>query len=254
MFKKLFITLKSFVNIILNRKIKYIGNYDNWNKALKISNGYSSHKVIQKKKSSILKILNGEASYEIDSFLYYKSNPDQILIEILNKFKKKITVCDFGGSFGSHYIRNRKYLESKNIQWKVVEQKPIVKVAKKLKIGKNLNFYTQIQQVIKYKVDIILFSSVLQYIEFPYKILDKVIKKKINYILILRTPFHQMPDQIRIQKIPKYIYEATYPVRILNYSFFLQYMKKNNYKIVKKINTQEMIDNIKYKGFLFKKM
>ena len=63
-----------------------------------------------------------------------------------------------------------------------------------------------------------------------------------------------MPDQIRIQKIPKYIYEATYPVRILNYSFFLQYMKKNNYKIVKKINTQEMIDNIKYKGFLFKKM
>ena len=90
MFKKLFITLKSFVNIILNRKIKYIGNYDNWNKALKISNGYSSHKVIQKKKSSILKILNGEASYEIDSFLYYKSNPDQILIEILNKFKKKL--------------------------------------------------------------------------------------------------------------------------------------------------------------------
>ena len=80
----------------------------------------------------------------------------------------------------------------------------------------------------------IIFSSVLQYIEFPFKLLQKVSERKVNKILVLRTPFSDKNNHIKIQSVPKNIYKSNYPVRIFNYYFFLKFMRNNGYKIKKK--------------------
>ena len=118
---------------------------------------------------------------------------------------------------------------------------------KNIKIS-NLNFFSDLDKVLKKNIDLIIFSSVLQYLEYPNKILNKISKKKIKHILILRTPFTNKSELLKIQIIPKYIYDSSYPVRIFNYKSFILIMKKNGYKVKKKFFTKEKLFNYFYKG------
>lgn len=245
---------KNSINFILNRKIKVIGTFKDWKSAKRNSTGYNDPVIIKKKKESLEKVLNKEAKFERDSFLFYKEYPERALISVIKKIcKKKITICDFGGSFASLYFQNINFLDKNKICWKVVEQKKIVKIAKKKIHINNLFFFDDIKYVLKKKVDLVIFSSVLQYLEYPYDLLRKIANKKINYVIILRTPFHDNNDLIKIQVVPKYIYPASYPIRIFNRNKFLKTMKEYNYKIIKKIFTTECLDEFSYKGYFFKK-
>jgi putative methyltransferase (TIGR04325 family) len=251
--KKIKSRLIYFINFILYINIKFTGSFSNWKLAKKKSYGYNHHVIINKKKESFIKVLKGEAKYERDTFLFYKDNPDKELISIISKIKGKINICDFGGSFASTYFQNIKFLNSGRITWNVIEQKKIVKIAKKLVKIKGLKFYDNINKVYKKRIDLIIFSSVLQYLEFPFKLLDTVVKKNIKNILVLRTPFHDGSDIIKIQEVPNYIYNSSYPVRIFSKKRFLEYMKKNNFFLAKKLFCDEVVGKFFYKSFYFKK-
>ena len=51
-------------------KYGWKGNYPNWQKAQEDSSGYDSDEIIQKVRSSLLKVRNGEAVYERDSIIF----------------------------------------------------------------------------------------------------------------------------------------------------------------------------------------
>ena len=52
------------------------------------------------------------------------------------KNNDKLNVLDFGGSFGTTYYQNRKFLKHiKKVEWNIIEQKKIVQIAKKKKIS-----------------------------------------------------------------------------------------------------------------------
>ena len=244
--------IKDIVNDLLNRRIKLHGNFDNWNEAKKKSKGYNDNIIFIKTKKSLNKVLHGNAKYERDSVAFYKDNPNSELIKIISEIKKsKINICDFGGSFASLYFQNIKFIKKGEITWNVVEQKKYVDYARrKIKI-KNLKFYKNINSVLNKKIDLIIFSSVLQYIEFPFEVLQKVIKKKVNKVLVLRTPFSNKNNHIKIQIVPKNIYNSNYPVRIFNYNFFLKFMTNNGYKIKKKLFTNEKLGSYSYKALYF---
>jgi len=246
---------KNSINFIFNRKIKIIGTFNDWKTAIRFSSGYNDPVIIRKKKESLEKVLKKEAKFERDSFLFYKEYPDKVLISTIKKLcKKKITICDFGGSFASLYFQNINFLDKKKICWKVVEQKKIVNIAnKKIKIN-NLFFFDDIKEVLKKKVDLVIFSSVLQYLEYPYDLLREIANKKINNVIILRTLFHDGPELIKIQVVPKHIYPASYPIRIFNRNKFLKTMKNYNYKIANRILTSESLDGFCCKGYFFKKI
>ena len=165
--------------------------------------------------------------------------------------KNTINICDIGGSLGSLYFQNIDFLDKKKIIWKIVEQKHYVKYANKNINIKNLKFYCSVNSVLKNKVDLVIFSSVLQYLEFPDKLLDKISKKKIKNLIISRTPFHTSNDVIKIQEVPKNIYKASYPVRVFNKNNFLKKMKNRGYKIKKRIKISEKLDDINYNSFYF---
>ena len=203
------------------------------------------------------RVLSKKAKFERDSYLFYSEKYDEILLSVLNKIKKKIKkkikLCDFGGSLGSLYFQHKSLFSSNFIDWNIVEQKHFVKYAKnKIRI-KNLYFYDNLNFLLKKKINAVLFSSSLQYLEYPYQILDKIIKKKIPNIIIHRSPFTESNEIIKIQHVPKYIYDASYPIRILNINKICNKLKNAGYKINSKFKLKEEIDGYFYETFYFEK-
>jgi len=248
--------IKNLVNIILRRQIKLSGNYKSWEQALKLSNGYNDNRIFERTIKSAEIVLSKKAKFERDSFLFYKESYDETFLSINKKIKKKIKkiyLCDFGGSLGSLYFQHRSFLKSSTIEWNILEQKHLVKYARdKIKI-KNLNFFYNFNFLLKKKINVVLFSSSLQYLKNPYQILDKIIKKKIPNIIIHRSPFIQTAEIIKIQHVPKHIYEASYPIRILNINKICKKLNKAGYKINTKYKIKEGIGGYFYETFYFER-
>lgn len=246
------------INKFFKRDIRFVGNYLSWKEAGHNSLGYNNKKIFLKSRNSFLKVINKKAKYERDSVLFYSEAVNYPLINILNKIQKKKGTClnilDFGGSFGSTYFQNYSILKNKNkFNWSIVEQEKIVKYVKKFKLEDNLSFYPSIKNYIaKCKPDIVLFSSVIQYLEYPYKIINYLLKKKIRNIFFLKTPFINNKELIKVQIVPKHIYDASYPIRIFNEQIFLKLFRENNYKITPHTLPDEKIGAISFKNFIFK--
>ena len=78
-------------------------------------------------------------------------------------------------------------------------------------------------------MSIILLSSVLQYIEDPYKIIEKLSTVGADYLIIDRTTFYDKEeDMILIQHVPSWIYQASYPMRVFAKSKFIETLNKWN--------------------------
>ncbi len=247
------------INIILKRNIKIKGSFRDWRKAIKSSGTYENKEIFKKVKSSFLKVINNKAKFERDSVLFTSEKLNKPLIDLLDKIRikkknKKLIILDYGGSFGSTYFQNIKILSNElQYQWDIIEQKKIVNFANKTIKIKNLTFQNSINEYFKKsKPDIVIFSSVLHYLEFPFKLIEKIIKKKINYFLILNTPFFDDKSDIKIQLNPKHIYKASYPIRIFNLRLFKSYFFKNRFKIVKLNWDNQVIDGINFKSFFIK--
>ena len=172
------------INNILKRNIKIQGSYQNWQKAIRNSGTYQNKKIFKNAKNSFLKVINNKAKFERDSVLFTREKLNKPLIDSLEKIRmkkknKKLIVLDYGGSFGSTYFQNKKILSNElHYQWNIIEQKKIVNFANKTIKIKNLTFQNSINKYFKKsKPDLVIFSSVLHYLEFPFKLIEKIIKR-----------------------------------------------------------------------------
>jgi putative methyltransferase (TIGR04325 family) len=217
-----------FPPILLNYLTGYFygwkGDFSSWEVAKGKCSGYDSEHILAKVKTALLKVKNGNAVFERDSMVFNKVNYSfpllSALLHIALQKKGKLNILDFGGSLGSSYFQNRNFL--KNIQelnWCIVEQAHFVEEGLKTFKDEHLHFFYNLQSCLeKHQIDIILLASVIQYLEKPYNLLDEIIEKKIEYILIDRTPIlSKGVDRITIQKVPKKIYTASYPCYELLY-------------------------------------
>ena len=253
-------TFKKKINKILKREIKIKGSFNNWKEATSASGSYKNIEIFLRTKKSFLKVISGQAAYERDSVLFYDKKTNKPLITYLENLRKKakskyLKVLDFGGSFGSTYFQNKKELSNHTkFKWDVIEQKKIVDfVSKKIKL-KNLRFYNSLNRYLnKNNPDLVIFSSVLHYLEFPEVILKKLIKKKIPYFLILKTPFYKNKSDIKIQLNPKYIYNVNYPIRIFNNLRFKFFFRNKNYSVTKLNWDNQIIDDIVFSSYVIKK-
>ena len=117
-------------------KYGWRGSYSTWEEAKKVSIGYDSKEILQKVRASLLKVKNKEAVFERDSVIFDKIQYSWPLLAGLMyacvKSKGELRVLDFGGSLGSTYFQNKKFLdEIDEVSWSIVEQKHFVDVGKK---------------------------------------------------------------------------------------------------------------------------
>jgi putative methyltransferase (TIGR04325 family) len=236
------------------------GNYSSWDEAKKWCTGYDSKIILEKVKSSLLKVKAGKAAYERDSVLFdevqYSYPVLSGLMWIAAQNKGKLNVMDFGGSLGSTYFQNKFFLESlSEVNWCIVEQSQFVDSGIESFADKKLHFFYTIEDCLKsFEINVVVLSSVLQYMEKPYGLLDQIMLHGIQFLIIDRTPFINADDRITVQKVNPGIYKGSYPCWFFNEEKFISAFS-GEYNLVLKFDALDKA-NIpsRFMGFIFQKV
>jgi len=235
-------------------KFGFTGDYGSWAEALRDSSGYDSTIILEKTTAACLEVIDGKAAYERDSVIF-----DEIqyawpllagLMWVAAQSQGKLNVLDFGGSLGTTYYQNRRFLmHLPEVRWNIVEQPDHVEVGKTLFQNKELRFYATIEECLNdTSPSVLILSSVLHYLKEPYSFLDEVLSLRFPHMIFDRTLFltGNFPDRLTVQRISPKIYEASVPCWQLNLQKFLSYFKSKYELVVEFEGFQEG------KGFIFR--
>lgn len=199
---------------------------------MKECRGYSSNSILERVKTSSLAVKEGRAIFERDSVLFdhieYSWPILAALLWIASQRNNRLHVLDFGGSLGSGYRQNRGFLGSlENLSWSVVEQPHFVECGKQQFEDEVLRFFPDVASCLRFgRPDVVLFSSVVQYLEKPYEVLEGVLGHGIDFLLFDRTPFIEASaDKLCVQKVSGRIYTASYPAWFLSHDRFLKFFE-----------------------------
>jgi len=207
----------------------YAGTYRTWAEARGDATGYDADVILEKCKTALLKVKSGEAAYERDSVVFETmEHPFAVLAGLLKgalASDGRLSVLDFGGSLGSTYYQCRHFLaDLKTLRWNIVEQGKFVACGREHFETEELRFYDTVGDCLRQgKPDVLLLSSVLQYIEEPHALLKELLREGIGIVIVDRTPFHQQGsrDILTVQNVPFHIYRASYPCWLFSRERFL---------------------------------
>lgn len=236
----------------------FFGDYSSFGEVASLCKGYSADNIINKTLQSTLKVKNGEAVFERDSYLFDRIQYSYPLLACLFKIaleqNNKLSVLDFGGALGSHYYQNKEFLKPIHIErWTVVEQPAYVNLGNEQIADDTLNFVYRIEDV--KNANVLLSSGTLQYMEDPYSTAKEFIEAGTEYILLDRIQLNaENRDRLTLQIVPPEIYDAKYPSWFLNEDKLLSIFKEK-YNLILDFDSTIDQANIPsyYKGFLFKK-
>jgi putative methyltransferase (TIGR04325 family) len=204
--------------------IKYEYGFKNWSDAKAASIGYSEDSILQKISSQTVLMVESNSGWVRDGFYF---NQVQINYEILSFVAlhsakgQPLRVIDFGGGLGTSYFQNRNILEKFGIKvcWNIIEQPNFVAEGK-LVLGSvpNLHFFETLTDASVTSLDLVLFSSVLEYLEDSYQFLEEIMRLEMKPlgILIDRSPIDLIDNEkYLVQNVEQSIHQAKLPLRIL---------------------------------------
>ena len=179
--------------------------------------GYDSDEILERTLAAAQKVKRGQAAYQRDGELFnqiiYSWPVTTALLFAAAQNNGNLNVVDFGGSFANSTFKIKNFDSLKSVQWRVVEQKSVVDAGSKYSHVK-ISFHSDLHQCLQNnRPNMVLLSSVLQYLENPVDFLAQLLKYKVSLIVLDRTPFLKRPESsyVRIQKVPKRIDRASYP-------------------------------------------
>ncbi|WP_430446969.1 MAG: methyltransferase, TIGR04325 family [Pseudomonas piscis] len=237
-----------FLNLyraISGARFGFKGDYSSWQDAEnECRNGYAAAPIFNSVTQAALKVKSGEFFCERDSVLFdspqYSWESLACLMHVAARSSGRLNVLDFGGSLGSSYFNNRRFLAGLSVNWSVVEQEHFVSFGAEHLEDHILHFDKTIDDsVSSHQPDVILLSSVLHYLPEPYDWLNRLLAVGSPFILIDRTPTGRTGrDVIKVQKVHPSIYTASYPCRILDMQKLLNTLENHNYRILETFPTK----------------
>ncbi|MBN1764193.1 MAG: methyltransferase, TIGR04325 family [Sedimentisphaerales bacterium] len=214
-----------------NVQYGYFGDYSGWQEALQDCEGYNADHILKKVRTALLKVKAGQAAYERDSVLFHDTDYSWPLLAGLLRIaagnNNRLGVLDIGGSLGSTYYQNRSFLSSLDeLHWCIVEQDHFVDCGRKEFETEQLRFYYDVESCLaRERIDVVILSSVLPYLEKPFQLIDEIINIGIRHAIIDRTAF--LPgadkDRLTVQRVSPGVYEASYPAWFFSKHKFLAY-------------------------------
>lgn len=200
------------------KHVRFQGGYENWDEAAAACSGYDAERILDKVLQAALKVRQSEAAFERDSVLF--DQPEYVwplatgLLEVAAARGGCLQVLDFGGSLGSTYFQHRPLLHRlSKIGWHVVEQGHYVRAGQEYLQDQCLRFHESIRLCLEeVHPDVILFSSVLQYLADPWAVLDELVQVGADLIVVDKTIVNGTAASVPYkQVVPASIYEASYP-------------------------------------------
>lgn len=246
-------------NSVFRKGCEFVGDYSTWQEAQRDSTGYDSEVMVTRVRDCLLKVKSGKAAYERDSVLFDKVEYFWPLLAglmwVASQSNNRLNLIDFGGSLGSTYFQNRKFLESlAEVHWNVVELKKYVDCGKVYFEDEELKFYESIESCLqKQRPNLILCSGVIQYLEDPYGFIEKLFQYDFSFAIFDRTSFSVSgKDVMTLQNVAPSIYEASYPCWFLNFEKFRNKLRLK-YDIISEFDS---FDKVMYpsmfKGFILR--
>lgn len=171
-------------------ELSLIGPYDSYEEATQRSSGYESKVILDKVYNAVVDVLEGNFAYERDGTAFaMHPSIDNLRRFLSTSLKENDVVVDFGGGFGGSFINNRDLFRDSN-SYTVVEQSNFVGAGRELskKYGLPIQFIDNLCHL-PVKPDIIILSSVLQYIPNAEQVLRKVAELMPRLIIVDRTAF-----------------------------------------------------------------
>lgn len=219
--------------------IYFEGDYPNWDTALKAAGGYDAPQILNKSVSAMRQVRDGKAKYERDTVVFdhvHLSYPLlSWLLYVASCSSGRLSVMDFGGALGSSYYQNRGFLaQLSELRWGVVEQHNFVTAGlAEFQTNTLRFFYTPDECESALQPNFLLFSGVLQYMEYPMNLLDSLLEKETPYVLIDRTMAHRLgSDRLAVQHVPAWIYKASYPVWFLDAAKLERCFERHGYDVI----------------------
>jgi putative methyltransferase (TIGR04325 family) len=128
-----------------------------------------------------------------------------------------LRVVDFGGAFGGLYRHYRALGVPGEVAWTVVEQPRLVALGTAQFQNSELRFVASLEEALgSIPPDVLLLSSVLQYLPDPYALIRRIGEATASHVVIDRTPCSELDrDVLTVQTVPPSIYAASYPCWIL---------------------------------------
>jgi putative methyltransferase (TIGR04325 family) len=254
----------SSIRQIVGRRIapiRFTGSYATWEEAEKISAGYAAPEILAKTRAALLKVKAGEAAFERDSVTFSKMQYEFPLLAGLLRAgaasHSRLSVLDFGGGLGSGYFQCRKFLSVINdLRWSIVDQPAQVACGKAEFANTQLRFYRTIDECLETEEpNVLLLSSIIQYLREPYAFLQKTLRREIPFIIVERTAFSRSGrDRLTVQHVPAWIYSASYPAWFLSEPAFLRVLAERYELVCDYVSNEELHPHgelATFKGFQF---
>lgn len=229
-----------------------------------MSTGYLEGSILDRVAEATRQVIAGKAAYERDAVTF--NSPDYsfplvaALLHAAATNQGRLDVIDFGGSLGSTYRQCRPFLRGlAQVRWQVIEQSNFVNLGQREFETDELTFYSSVSQLPTASggKQVLLLSSVLQYLENPFAVLDELKRLPLSQNVIDRTPVSgQQENRLCVQKVPASIYKASYPCWILAKSQLLNVLSDRWGELCEfpcldgQWSTDDGLD-FEFRGFLF---
>lgn len=242
--------------------ICFEGEFATWEEAAARCTGYDAESILPKVLDATLKVKRGEAAFERDSVLFDEIEYSwPVLAGLMGAAARnggKLNVLDFGGALGSSYFQNRKFLQTlPEVRWNVVEQAHYV-AAGQAHIqdqDERLRFYKTIEECLSENhPNVVLLSSVLQYLPDPYGLLSHLLDAQSDTFILDRTCYlnQEKNQMIRLQHVPASIYSASYPCRYFVEDDIRSRFKDSGYLLLEVFDSLDKLDALAtWKGHIF---
>lgn len=246
---------------LFRKGVRFEGDYKSWEEVLAKCSGYDAENILSKVLEATLKVKSGKAAFERDSVLFdeieYSWPVLSGLMWVAALDEGRLNVLDFGGALGSSYFQNRKFLQYlPEVRWNVVEQEHYVLAGKQHIQDEYLRFYRTIDAcVAENKPNVVLLSSVLQYLPNPASVLNLLLEIQAETLILDRTSYanYGVMPSIKIQTVPSKIYKASYPCRFMSEHELIAEIIKKNYIL---LETYPSLDKLHskatWKGHIFR--
>lgn len=209
-----------------------------WAEAQATADGYAAPDIINRVLQASLAVHEGRAVHERDSVNFdridYRWPVLAGLLGSAARHEGSLRVLDLGGSLGTTYRQNRRFLSDiREVSWTIVEQPGFVSAGRLHFEDEVLTFHETVESAAEMRPSVALLSSSLQYLEDPVVALESVSQTGVVALIIDRTPVHDgATDLLTIQHVPSSIYKATYPAWIFSRRLLLSRLQNLGWVIV----------------------
>jgi putative methyltransferase (TIGR04325 family) len=174
---------------------------------------------VDRVKDPALRVKRGEAVYERDGWVFsHVQYAWPVLAGLLAAAcaEGRLSVLDFGGSLGTTYRQNSRFLTAiPHVEWSIVDLPDLVACGREHFEDNVLRFYDTVAECLaQRRPNVILLSGVLQYLPDPKIITMQLLQAPAAWCIIDRTPITTGSSVISLQVVARRFGGGRFPARI----------------------------------------